>query len=450
MSDTEEIYSPYRKIEEFIDSKKLKNLTISQDFLVFKNSELLFQNIDFTSVNEINFLNKEIKIIKYPKLEKNCNNFEISITITIKSIYDDAIPNEKDSDEITDIESIKELKFINCILNTMRIGDCSLLTKITLEKTTINGGFSFNNNVKIDKFICVNSIFEKKVEIKESKIQNIDLSNTKFKDLADFYKTEFYDTNFHKTTFEDISVFTEATFHEIVDFEYTTFKELALFRKTKFKKTVNFEDSIFKVEANFLDISASMANRETARIIKNSFEKQSNIIEANKFYALEMKEREKELGKDIKNGKNFFEWLIFKAHEISSNHSQDWVLALLWIIAIGLLYTTFSFCSLSTCLNSINTSLMMISISLASIYNLHFYGESKYKRYTKYIYLLLLFINYIALTKDVTLSCLASRISPFSALSNNDPIALGLLFKVTIAYLIYQFVVSVRQNTRRK
>lgn len=42
------------------------------------------------------------------------------------------------------------------------------------------------------------------------------------------------------------------------------------------------------------------------------------------FYALEMKEREKELNPK----KDFFEWLVFKFHGLSSNHSQDWTLVL--------------------------------------------------------------------------------------------------------------------------
>ena len=79
----------------------------------------------------------------------------------------------------------------------------------------------------------------------------------------------------------------------------------------------------------------NIANRETARIIKDSFEQQNNIIEANKFYALEMKEREKEL--DSK--KDFFEWLVFKFHGLSSNHSQDWTLVLFWIININFFYS---------------------------------------------------------------------------------------------------------------
>ena len=44
-----------------------------------------------------------------------------------------------------------------------------------------------------------------------------------------------------------------------------------------------------------MDTDIKVKNRETARKIKDTFEKQNNIIEANRFYKLEMKEREKEL-----------------------------------------------------------------------------------------------------------------------------------------------------------
>ena len=71
--------------------------------------------------------------------------------------------------------------------------------------------------------------------------------------------------------------------------------------------------NLFDDEANFLDItsqkreknkndefsgeikSIQVANRETARVIKNFYDNSNNIIEANRFYALEMEEREKEL-----------------------------------------------------------------------------------------------------------------------------------------------------------
>ncbi|MGE4419516.1 MAG: pentapeptide repeat-containing protein [Sulfurimonas sp.] len=341
-----------------------------------------------------------------------------------------------------DDANFKKYNFEHPIL----FNNCTFESEIELNKIYTNR-VSFLT-CSIQNLNCQDIIFEQKVKIQNCIVNGkVNFYNTKFKELADFYNTNFYDVNFKKTTFEDISVFTESEFYEDVDFKYTTFKKSALFRKTKFEKTVNFEDSIFKEEANFLDITANMANRETARIIKNSFEQQNNIIEANKFYTLEMKEREKELTKDIKNGKNIVDWLIFKAHAISSNHSQDWLLALFWIIVIGALYTIISFCSTNTCLNNINTPILIGSIFLVSLYSLHVYNKNDYKQFTKYIFLFLLFVNYFTLTKDVTLSCLADKINPTS----EEPITFGLLmFKITIAYLIYQFIVSVRQNTRRK
>ena len=49
------------------------------------------------------------------------------------------------------------------------------------------------------------------------------------------------------------------------------------------------------------------------------------------------------------------------------------------------------------------------------------------------------------------LTDLANVINPFSIMTKGDTLNLGMLiFKVIITYLIYQFVVSVRQNTRRK
>jgi len=45
----------------------------------------------------------------------------------------------------------------------------------------------------------------------------------------------------------------------------------------------------------------------------------------------------------------------------------------------------------------------------------------------------------------------ANLINPFSIMTKGETLTLGILiYKVVIAYLIYQFIVSIRQNTRRK
>lgn len=64
-----------------------------------------------------------------------------------------------------------------------------------------------------------------------------------------------------------------------------------------------------------------------------------------------------------------------------------------------------------------------------------------------YKYKLSLFI----VEKDWLLSEYSKNLNPFSIMRADEPINFGtLLFKIIIAYLIYQLIISIRQNTRRK
>ncbi|WP_419673020.1 hypothetical protein [Aliarcobacter butzleri] len=52
---------------------------------------------------------------------------------------------------------------------------------------------------------------------------------------------------------------------------------------------------------------------------------------------------------------------------------------------------------------------------------------------------------------DWQLSEFSKNLNPFSIMRGDEPITLGtLIFKIIIAYLIYQLIISIRQNTRRK
>ncbi|MBY0540100.1 MAG: pentapeptide repeat-containing protein [Campylobacterales bacterium] len=195
-------------------------------------------------------------------------------------------------------------------------------------------------------------IFNSNILFQDCQFNNIDLTATEFNYLEfnniteakDIYFSSMkvngrfelnnctFDNNvyFGFLKFNDNAVFTKTVFKENINFEYTTFEKLAIFKNSNFEKELNLEDAIFKDKTKFLKVEANVANRETARIIKDSFEQQNNIIEANKFYALEMKERENELSPK----KDFFEWIVFKIHGLVSNHSQDWLLVLFWIISL--------------------------------------------------------------------------------------------------------------------
>lgn len=304
------------------------------------------------------------------------------------------------------------------------------------------------------------SIFNGKVKLQYCDIkEKANFYNTKFKDLADFYRTKFNEVVFERTDFEAVSVFSEAIFFKDLNFKYAKFLGYTVLRDTVIKGKFDLRNTIFDAEAdaNFLDITSEerkrdqitqefygepkviqVANRETARLIKSFYEYSNNIIESNKFYALEMKEREKELDKSFKDRKNLIEWAIFKLHGLSSNHSQDPVTPILWVLNIAYIYSMWiSRLHLDNILGYFAAFIPFIGIFTKN----------------KFLYKAILAGNLIFpyLFSFVTLAIIADKINPFSIMTSKDPITFGLLlFKVTIAYLIYQFIVSVRQNTRRK
>ncbi|MEA2016887.1 MAG: hypothetical protein U9N59_00445, partial [Campylobacterota bacterium] len=218
----------------------------------------------------------------------------------------------------------------------------------------------------------------------------------------------------------------------------------------------NLDNTFFKDEANFLDIknkdndkleSKNIANRETARIIKHSFEKIGNIIEANKFYALEMEKQEKEL----KWSDNFAEKLVFTFHKLSSNHSQDWVLTLFWIMNMTLVkvFLEFEYCEeISLYYNIPISFIVIISIFIVGLFILEL--DSKYKLLFDFSFTSLFIYIYASITPDTTLCYISNSINPFSIMTTQSLSFSELIYKIIIAYLIYQFIISIRQNTRRK
>jgi sRNA-binding regulator protein Hfq len=211
-------------------------------------------------------------------------------------------------------------------------------------------------------------------------------------------------------------------------------------------------------------------NRETARIIKHSFEKLNNIIEANKFYALEMEKRQEELSTDIEKGKNIFEYFIFHIHKFSSEHSTNPLLVLFWILIFSLFY--------SYCYDFLEKKDFYIECFdekylkswMYDFYNLKEFFDLflvisiifgiflliTFICYQKNIGLMIIFTVcsiafYIFLTKDFYLFLVAKNFNPFSIMTKGEDLTFSMLiYKSAIAYLIYQFIISIRQNTRRK
>lgn len=356
--------------------------------------------------------------------------------------------NEEDDENVNIFSNIIE-KNIDVVFKK-----CMFLGDFDFSKEVVNFNLIFKDVCIFEKDISFEeTIFNKKFKLIDCKIiGNTNFKRTKFNELAGFEKTIFNEVSFRNTRFKKTARFIGTKFEKNINFEYTYFDDIVAFNEVIVKKNINLEKAIFFKSSNFHNIKyENVANRETARIIKDSFEQQNNIIEANKFYALEMKEREKELSPK----KDFFEWLVFKIHGISSNHSQDWTLALFWIFIIGFIASYYDFNLIQ------NSEAKYIHYNLSSIFKtiglilIILFIDRLCKIKDKFInisyFIISSYLIYIYATEDYLLSLFSQTINPFSVMKTNDPInGIQLFFKVIITYLIYQFIISIRQNTRRK
>jgi uncharacterized protein YjbI with pentapeptide repeats len=375
--------------------------------------------------------------------------FQEEIDNTIgKNFY--TIATDKDSKEYeVHIFQDKNLEF----------KDCDFCGKIDFKKYTFSKSIKFlncdfhNNDIDLS-----NKIFNKSLFFKDCKnIGKLDLHGSTIEGSASFKGSEFNEVEFERVNFNTAVAFNEAKFYNDIDFKYTIFNGLVFFQDVTIQKSLNLLSTIFKDEVNFLGIknkdgknleTDNIKNRETVRIIKHSFEKLDNIIEVNKFYALEMQKREEELSKE----KNWLDLIVFKFHKISSNHSQDWLLALLWMINLTFVYTSFQFIEALDSHWLFLYSFLSIGLIITSIEGLAYLEIPKdYKGLFCVIFIFFNWISYSLITNDYTMCYASNNFNPFSIMTGKESLTFAtLIYKAIITYLIYQFIISIRQNTRRK
>lgn len=485
------------KIEEFIfedEEHKYKNI-------LNRMKKIKFVNCKFINIDTEKLIDKKDIDLCFEKCEifgQFKHIFSKSIIFINCSRIDEYYFSNVSEDRI----SINKLLFMNCKITRLELEGVILNYQLFKNTNQMNDNYKEikllelkNCEIKKDFIIDIKNREEDK-EYKKFKITKLDLTNTifnpnekekakvkiqfceigigifyntSFYDLVDFYQTKFRrKVNFGRTDFFDISVFSECEFKKNVDFKYTKFLGKAIFRDTVIKGKLNLRDTIFDDEANFLDISKhdrkdkdgkfigepsdiDVENRETARVIKNFYDNSNNIIEANRFYKLEMIEREYELKEN--KSKHLFEWAIFKAHGLTSNHSQDWKLAFLWIMIFGLFSSFYELIIHNKTIEPAND--IFIGILIYGFLCFYFYLLLESKNFNKYLGLICFgsvsFVLYGFCTNDFYLTEFAKNLNPFSIMKNGEEITfIGLLFKIIIAYLIYQLIISIRQNTRRK
>lgn len=390
--------------------------------------------------------------ITFPSFQKKASN-RVAINFYAELEYPDS-NNEIVKEQIRIIEN-KNIEFINCyFLDIADFSEYTFSKSVTFTKCHFHKGILLNktyenhlefsecnfysNDIDLSDRIFKSSLFFKSCE----NVGNLNLKNSIIAEYTSFRESKFKSAEFEQANFDNLVVFIGASFSKSLDFRYTVFNNRVFFQNVTIEDELNLETAIFKDEVNFLKIQTKVANRETARIIKHSFEKLDNIIEANRFYALEMQKREEELstGKD----KNWQDWIVFKFHQISSNHSQDWLLVLLWMLNITVLYTHFSFLMMD---EKTEYYIIPFILNILTTVMIGFY----FTKICKVLWTLVSCLIYVFISCDYLLCFIVNDFNPFSIMTGQESLTFGtLIYKAIIAYLIYQLIVSIRQNTRRQ
>ncbi|WP_323588562.1 pentapeptide repeat-containing protein [Aliarcobacter butzleri] len=463
----------YAYILSKIEKVEFEKCTFNNDFNFIENKTYYFKSCNFeneltisncqTFENESLFFDCEFKkVVNIKSVTINIELFK-NCRIEILNAYNCTFNKKIINDIWEKCKGIKlnSLRFHNCIIKEdfyLANSSNSYYENLIFLNCTFEREFDLylDFNLKINKIQLFSCNFESEFKINVAKIKWLEIQNTIFSGNVDLGSNIIEIFDLKSSNFTKNCNFYNTSFVKYNDFKFTTFNQSVNFSKAKFNN-IDFGDTNFLSFVDFSEIKnieneqiecEKIENRKTARILKSKLDESNNIIESNYFYSIEMKKREKELEEDIREGKNFFEWLVFKIHGLSSNHSQDWLLALFWIISFTLLSVTIEKIFSSHIGLSDKCVLSFLISSMIVISNIYL-ANSKKVYYL--IFIAIYFFIYLIFTEDFYLKYFSKTLNPFSLMQANDAInGIELLYKIIIAYLIYQLIISIRQNTRRK
>ena len=236
-------------------------------------------------------------------------------------IEDIELKRENSLNNISNIEidngeldiSIAKLKLLNSAYEEyIKFSTCIFRNKLEMRFDNI-ASYSSRDS-KVITFHFYNCIFEKEFVLEYAQLsyelifndciflEKVDLNNTYLSKYVDFNNCIFSkELIVDYTTFDDNISFKNTIFN----YDYKLNLENTYMNgKSEFfnicSKNINLleKENIHTLKELILKqkkLNLNVSNRETARIIKDSFEQQNNIIEANKFYAIEMQKEKKNL-----------------------------------------------------------------------------------------------------------------------------------------------------------
>lgn len=179
--------------------------------------------------------------------------------------------------------------------------------------------------------------------------------------------------------------------------------------KAIFKQGLDLDGAYFSGDCFFKEIQiANTSSRETYRVIKATFDKEGNSLEANKYFALEMKAYERELKE---NGGTKSERFLLWVNRVTSDYGQ----------------------------NFIRPILILVFFNLFLAFNVFLYKNANSEVFNS---------RFLSWISDF-LNIFAGLILPFKEFLIKGHDFLTLIITIINGVLIYQTIVALKRKTRR-
>ncbi len=354
------------------------------------------------------------------------------------------------------------------------------------QKDTNSQFISFDNSYFMKDVDFQDSIFDGKISFKFVKFKQCAyFDGTTFKKYVTFYQSKFFSTvSFENSEFQGETRFTDVIFSDVANFNAIHIRDFGTFKNIEVDKRIEFNDAmlyetdfsfaqgrnisfknarLYKIildnidfeNKNFLELKKyssditrtdAIATRESARIIKDTFESQHNIIESNKYYRIEMdlwrEEIAQKFGGSIKSffsNRDFFNLTLFK---YVSDYATNWIQVLFWMIIFGFLCVLIEYSQN----DGEKSFLVLATLLIVCIFASYKNEFDKILRIYSLIFIIYTLLYFFNNPVDL-LNTFAKVIYPATS---SEITFVSLIMKLIFGYLAYQFIISMRQNTRRK
>lgn len=294
-------------------------------------------------------------------------------------------------------------------MRDLTINQCELMGRVSL------------NGMDFRSVVFARNRFLGKLEFKTNKARYLEIVDSNFDGLVDMFESDIGSLKIEKSIFSEFVGFERCVIGsgENPDsdepravFRYATFLNFVNFRSSRFCFGLDIRDINAKEPPNFLgiQIEGDNTNRESFRIIKYSFDSVGNYVEANKFYAREMKAYERELA----DGKEYSERFVFAINRWISNYGQDYV----WPLKL-LIYLT------------IVNAILIYGLKQNWLYEISMPLNSAFSRVAG------------------ILNGFARGFTPLNRLMVPGMEFLSMVSAVLFSILIWQMIVAIKRHTRR-